>query len=99
MDLQAFKTSLDQEQPPTQLDVPLQALWWAGKGQWKTSHDLLQNQPDGNGSAWVHAWLHREEGDLSNAGYWYNRASKPAASTPLQEEWDDIARNLLQGNT
>ncbi len=95
MNLIDFKTTFDQEAPPHDLGVPLEALWWAGKGEWKTSHELLQDQPDDNGSAWVHAWLHREEGDIPNAKYWYNRANKPPVSMSLQAEWDDIAQNLL----
>ena len=99
MDLTTYKTSLEAKEPPTDLGVPLQALWWAGKGDWHTAHDLLQNQPDANGSAWVHAWLHREEGDNANARYWYNRARKTPATVPLQTEWDDIANSLIQGQT
>ncbi len=96
MNLKSFKATLDGAQPPADLGVPLAALWWAGKGQWETAHNLLQDQPDDNGSAWVHAWLHREEGDIPNARYWYNRARRTPVSVPLQEEWDDIAQNLLE---
>ena len=99
MDLATYKASLEAQEPPADLGVPLQALWWAGKGEWHTAHDLLQDQPDGNGSAWVHAWLHREEGDHANARYWYNRARKTPVTVPLQTEWDDIADSLIQGKT
>lgn len=100
MDLDTFKASLAQDRPPAEISLPLQALWWAGKGQWHTSHDLLQDQPDHNGSAWVHAWLHREEGDLANARYWYARARKtPVEDRPLSAEWNDIATRLLRGET
>ncbi len=99
MNLVTYKASLEAKDPPVDLGVPLQALWWAGKGEWHKAHDLLQDQPDGNGSAWVHAWLHREEGDNANARYWYNRARKTPVSVPLQQEWDDIADSLIQGRT
>lgn len=94
MDVNVFKESLVQAEPPA-VGIPLQALWWAGKGEWRAAHDLLQDQPDGNGSAWVHAWLHREEGDAANARYWYARAGQPPSSAPLQAEWDDIVRALI----
>ena len=94
MDVNVFKESLVQAEPPA-VGIPLQALWWAGKGEWRAAHDLLQDQPDGNGSAWVHAWLHREEGDVANARYWYARAGKPPSSAPLPAEWDDIVRALI----
>ncbi len=99
MDLATYKASLDAQEPPAGLDVPLQALWWAGKGEWHKAHDLLQDQPDDNGSAWVHAWLHREEGDNANAGHWYNRARQTPVTVPLQTEWEDIAASLMQGQT
>lgn len=96
MNSTAFRDSLAQEDPPAGISIPLQALWWAGKGEWDRAHDLLQDQPDDNGSAWVHAWLHREEGDLPNARYWYGRAGKPASNETLETEWDDIANGLMQ---
>lgn len=95
MNAQGFRASLEQAAPPTGLGVPLEALWWAGKGEWHRSHDLLQDQDDANGSAWVHAWLHREEGDLPNARYWYGRANKPPSDASLPDEWDEIAAGLL----
>lgn len=95
MDFQTFQDSLDQDQPPAQVDVPLRALWWAAKGDWTAAHDALQGQPDPGGAAWVHAYLHRVEGDLSNARYWYGRAGKPASDQPLAQEWEQIARALL----
>jgi hypothetical protein len=95
MDAQGFRASLEQAAPPEGLGVPLEALWWGGKGEWHRSHDLLQGQDDANGSAWVHAWLHREEGDLPNARYWYGRADKPPSEASLTDEWDEIAAGLL----
>jgi hypothetical protein len=94
MTLQEFKASLQHSNPPAPLSTALQALWQAGKGDWKASHAITQVQGDGDVD-WVHAYLHREEGDLNNAGYWYRRAGKPIATQPLAEEWDAIAMVLL----
>jgi hypothetical protein len=94
MDLSAFKQSLEQEAPPEDLGGALAALWHAAKGDWDRAHHLAQTQDDAQG-AWVHAYLHRVEGDLGNAGYWYRRAEKPQSSAPLKQEWDEIAGALL----
>ena len=93
MDTNAFKASLNQETPPD-LPTPLKALWHDAKGDWGTAHDLLQGHDEGAG-AWVHAYLHRKEGDASNAAYWYRRAGKPVATVTLAEEWAAIATALL----
>ncbi len=94
MDLAAFKGSLHGEGPPAGLGAALDALWLAAKGDWDEAHRLAQAQKDAAG-AWVHAYLHRVEGDLSNAGHWYRRAEKPQSSAPLKQEWDEIADALL----
>jgi hypothetical protein len=94
MDIKAFKRSLSAAAPPSGLDHALQALWWAAKGDWHKAHECAQAREDATG-AWVHACLHREEGDLANAGYWYARAGKPVAAGPLAVERDEIARALL----
>lgn len=94
MNFQDFKQSLTQATPPANLSTALEALWQAGKNDWHASHDLLQNDNSANGS-WVHAYLHREEGDIPNARYWYSRAGKTLPDTSLEEEWDDIAAALL----
>lgn len=80
--------------PPAGLDACLQALWWARKGDWQRAHELAQavEEPDGS---WVHAYLHRVEGDLGNARYWYTRAARPASTLPLDAEWEEIVRELL----
>jgi hypothetical protein len=93
MDLESFKASIATDAPPTASNA-LQALWYDAKGQWDTAHKLAQQEPDPIG-AWVHAYLHRVEGDESNAGYWYNRAQKPHSKASLPEEWDEIASSLL----
>lgn len=93
MDPAAFRTSLDTAKPP-KVSAPLRALWHAAKGDWNRAHEIVQDE-DGPEAAWVHAYLHRVEGDLSNAGYWYRRAAKPVAKGELQEEWAAIVETLL----
>lgn len=95
MDLAGFKASLSSDVPHDALSPPLVSLWWVAKGDWKKAHEVAQ-QSDDRTSAWVHAHLHRVEGDLSNAGYWYRRARRDAETGPLQAEWDTIATALLQ---
>jgi hypothetical protein len=94
MTLQEFKDSLHHGTMPAGLSAALQALWQAGKGDWNAAHAITQAQGDPDVD-WVHAYLHREEGDLNNAGYWYRRAAKPVATQSLAEEWDDMATALL----
>ncbi|MFO1058681.1 MAG: hypothetical protein U1E53_17140 [Dongiaceae bacterium] len=94
MDLAAFRRSLSEPAPPPGLGLALQALWWEGKGDWDAAHECAQAQEDEVG-AWVHAYLHRKEGDPSNAGYWYRRAGRPRSALSLPEEWAEIAAALL----
>ncbi|MFN3982809.1 MAG: hypothetical protein ACK4SA_20710 [Caldilinea sp.] len=93
MHLSDFRESLTQTTPPAGSSAPLQALWYAAKGDWDRAHDLTQ--PGGAALDWVHAYLHRVEGDLANAGYWYRRAGKPIATTPLDEEWATLVETFL----
>lgn len=83
---------------PTGLNVTERALWLARAGRWDEAHDLCGEVPEPTGS-WIHAWLHREEGDYGNACYWYARAKRqaPPAEASLDEEWFDIAREVLGG--
>ena len=94
MHIAAFEASISEESPPEGLSAPLQALWWDAKGDWDRAHDCAQAQDDAAGAA-VHAYLHRKEGDLANAGYWYRRAGRPVAKEPLAQEWDALAAALL----
>jgi hypothetical protein len=77
-------------------DIPalLQALLLDAAGDWGSAHSIAQNDPSRNGS-WVHAYLHREEGDLGNASYWYHRAGRELPEISLEEEWEYIAMELL----
>jgi hypothetical protein len=94
MDSTIFKRSISAAAPPAGLDLAVQALWWAEKGDWHKAHECAQAQEDATG-AWVHAHLHREEGDLANAGYWYHRAGKPVAGESLAAERAAILSALL----
>jgi hypothetical protein len=94
MTLEEFRNSLKLDSPPEGLSLALAALWWDGKDDWTQAHECAQ-QHDGWAGAWVHAYLHRKEGDLSNAGYWYQRAGKPVARGSLAQEWAAIAEELL----
>jgi hypothetical protein len=89
-----FKASLSGAAPAPQLDAPLAGLWWAAKGDWDRAHRIVQDEPSAD-AAWVHAYLHRVEGDLSNAGYWYRKAVKPVETASLEAEWEAIVSALL----
>ena len=92
----SFKSSLSDASPASDISPPLAALWWAGKGDWSKAHAIIQDE-GGVDAAWVHAYLHRIEGDLGNAGYWYRRAGKPVAAASVEAEWDQIVLALLEG--
>lgn len=94
MTLQEFRISLSQDQPPRELSLALAGLWWDAKGDWQRAHESAQ-QDEGLAASWVHAYLHRKEGDSSNAGYWYIRAQKPTPTISLQQEWKEITEALL----
>ncbi len=70
------------------------ALWWDGRGEWERAHEVAQ-EVEGREGAWVHAYLHRKEGDLGNAGYWYRRAGRPVATGDLRGEWEAMVGELL----
>jgi hypothetical protein len=95
MTLSEFRASLAGAAPPPGLARPLEALWQAGKGDWDAAHKLAQMDEGEPDHDWVHAYLHRVEGDLGNAGYWYRRAKKPVATDALDVEWTRIAETLL----
>ena len=92
--LSVFRASLSGAEPPSGLAVPAEALWWAAKGDWDKAHRLVQDQ-DSKEAAWVHAYVHRVEGDLANAGYWYRRAGRPETKAALEAEWAEIAAAVL----
>ena len=95
MTLEEFRESLTATEPPTGLTPALAGLWWDAKGDWTRAHESAQ-QDEGAEGSWVHAYLHRKEGDQSNATYWYRRAAKPVSHEPLEAEQDAIVRALLR---
>jgi hypothetical protein len=97
MTLEGFRESLSRDEPPRELEIALAALWWDAKSNWKQAHDVA-GQDEGPAAAWVHAYLHRKEGDASNANYWYARADKSPSKAPLEEEWSRIVKSLLAGS-
>jgi len=94
MTLAEFKATLSSTTPPA---VPplLVALWHDARGDWEAAHRVAQDVDDRDG-AWVHAYLHRKEGDLGNAGYWYGQAHQPVAADALDAEWERIVSALLR---
>jgi hypothetical protein len=77
-----------------EFDGALLALWWDGRGDWAKAHEIAQDVAGVDG-AWVHAYLHRKEGDVGNAGYWYRRAGRDVARGDLTSEWEAIVREML----
>jgi hypothetical protein len=94
MTLDEFRVSLSRAAPPAGLTPALRALWADGRGDWGAAHRIAQDIDDTTG-AWVHAYLHRKEGDLGNAAYWYRHAGRPQATGPLDDEWAAIVAGLL----
>ena len=93
MTLDDFRQSLTATEPPAGLTHALAGLWWDAKGDWTRAHESAQ-QDEGVEGSWVHAYLHRKEGDQGNAAYWYRRAGKPVCREPLDAEWLSIVRAL-----
>ena len=93
MDITAFKNSLTSDEPAS-LPVYLQSLWYDAKGDWGKAHELIQDMSDQK-AAWIHAYLHRKEGDIWNADYWYHRAGQLRPSVTLQEEWESLVNSFL----
>ena len=94
MSYEAFEATLATATPPPGLSPALSALWYMARGDWNAAHELVQVE-EGPDAAWVHAHLHRVEGDLSNAGYWYRRAGKPQSSEELDAERRSMTRALI----
>ena len=96
MTLSEFRKSLKAAEPPPDLGLALAGLWWDAKGDWTRAHESAQ-QEEGIAGSWVHAYLHRKEGDASNASYWYSRAGRRPSRLELKQEWEEIATSLLVG--
>jgi hypothetical protein len=93
--LAEFRETVSGPKLPAGLDAPLQALWHDARGDWARAHRIAMDAKGGDG-AWVHAYLHRKEGDLDNARYWYRKAKRPEATGALEKEWAAIAAALLE---
>jgi hypothetical protein len=94
MTKEQFNAALSQDTPDAGLSQELQSLWYDKKGDWDTAHTIAQSIQTERGSA-IHAYLHREEGDLGNASYWYNRAGRERPTVALEEEWEALLTEML----
>ena len=94
MNATELRESAENAERPEGLSPALAALWHLARSEWDAAHALAQSDRDRDG-AWVHAHLHRVEGDLANAGYWYRRADRPPSEARLDDEWEEIATALL----
>ncbi|MGC2402331.1 MAG: hypothetical protein WA510_21230 [Acidobacteriaceae bacterium] len=97
MTIEEFRASTSESAPPATLAPLLKALWWDAKGSFDRAHEIAQDYSSGDG-AWIHAYLHRKEGNSENAGYWYHQAHQPHPDIPLDEEWGQIAGVLLRSH-
>ena len=94
MTFEQFKQSLTLASPPSQLSDHLKALWYDAKADWEQSHNIIQDIENAD-AAWIHAYLHRKEGDIGNADYWYRRAGKKRPPVSLEQEWENIVVALI----
>ena len=92
----AFKRTLTHAVPPKAVERALQALWWAKKGDWDKAHRIVMDEHSRD-AAWVHAYLHRIEGDAGNAHYWYTQARRGVAKISPEDEWESIVTALISG--
>ena len=95
MNYERFMASIEHTSPPAELPLSLLALWYDARGNWDLAHETIQNESDET-CAWIHAYLHRKEGDLWNARYWYNKCGRGEFKGSLSEEWQSITRSLLE---
>lgn len=94
MQFEIFQQSIADNKLPQDISVYLQALWYDGNSNWSKAHSLVDSLEDAT-ACWVHAYLHRKEGDIWNADYWYRRAGKKRPDVSLQQEWETIVKALL----
>lgn len=95
MTFEDYIKSIENKEPSPKLSETLTSLWWDKKGEWDLAHSIAQDIPTAQGSA-VHAYLHREEGVLWNADYWYSRAGRVRPDVPLEEEWKSLVKEMLE---
>ena len=96
MTIEEFKVSVAGAEPPHGLSIPLAALWWDVRGDWARAHGLVDSLESVDGMA-VHAYLHRKEGDASNAEYWYRKAGRGFYRERLGDEWEALVEGLFVG--
>ena len=94
MTIAEFNSTLNQNEPPVSLNPLLMALWYDAKGDWKKSHEIVQDI-DTKEAALIHAYLHRKEGDDWNADYWYQRAGTKRTNHSIEEEWDSLVARFI----
>lgn len=94
MQFENFQQSIKQDKLPTGISVYLQAMWYDESGDWNKAHNMVDNLEDTT-ACWVHAYLHRKEGDQWNADYWYRKAGRKRPDISLQQEWETIVKALL----
>jgi len=94
MTFQEFKISLTDQFPPENISLNLKALWFEANGNWDKAHEIVieTSKTEGN---WIHAYLHRKEGDSSNASYWYSKSGKQKPDSTLTEEWENLVISCL----
>lgn len=92
-----FRLNLKGDSPPSAWSEPFRALWWDARGNWESSHEIAQELPTSWGS-WMHAYLHRKEGDLWNAGYWYRKAGVRERGDSLEAEFEALLKALLDAD-
>ena len=95
MTIEEFKQTISDSKAPAGLNRNLIALWYDAKGDWHEAHRIVQETSGFEGD-WIHAYLHRKEGDLGNASYWYSRVGKTRPNSTLEEEWEELANYLLE---
>ena len=94
MDFEEFKQTISSGHPPADISSYLKALWFDAKGDWEKAHNIVQEGED-NTASWIHAYLHRKEGDVWNANYWYTKAGRRMPGYSLDQEWEEIVKELL----
>lgn len=95
MTFEQFRQTLSPGSHPSNLSAHLRALWYDAKGDWDKAHQIIQDIEDKN-AAWIHAYLHRKEGDIWNADYWYSRAGRKRPSLSFEKEWEDIVKEIVE---
>jgi len=97
MSFEEFIISIGKDKPPAELNKYLTILWYDANGKWDIAHNLAQAIYNRDGSL-LHAYLHRKEGDLANAAYWYSNADKEMPNNSIKDEWEELVKKYLKFN-